>query len=229
MLPDSWETANAQVGNWEVFEQISLSLWSELAEPGSREDGDNEARLFWNYLTSMNPSFAEQILLFLEQKCFDVENRSRVRDRYRRACNAIFRDQYEKELIGPLTEELRIPEFIKDPSVGSRYRSLFQDHGIANVDVRRQSYLEYIVRISPRRMRTALNNVRTRLVALNEDGMLRDFQEWIDSFDALHEHETLQMPQGFFSSVWNVYKATMQDPSYFSVYMSFCYLHVLPE
>ena len=36
MLPDSWETANAQVGNWEVFEQISLSLWSELAEPGAR-------------------------------------------------------------------------------------------------------------------------------------------------------------------------------------------------
>ena len=30
-----------------------------------------------------------------------------------------------------------------------------------------------------------------------------------------HEHETLQMPQGFFSGVWNVYKATMQDPSYF--------------
>ena len=46
MLSDSWETAKAQVGNWEVFEQISLSLWSELAEPGSREDGDNEARLF---------------------------------------------------------------------------------------------------------------------------------------------------------------------------------------
>ena len=71
------------------------------------------------------------------------------------------------------------------------------------------------MRISPRRLRTALNNVRTRLAALNEDGMLRDFQEWTDSFDALHEHETLQMPQGFFSSAWNVYKATMQDPSYF--------------
>ena len=53
------------------------------------------------------------------------------------------------------------------------------------------------MRYSARRMRTALNNARRRLETLNEDAMLRDFQEWTDSFDALHEHETLQMPEGF--------------------------------
>ena len=60
MLPDSWERAKAQLGDWEVFEQISVSMWSELAEPGARQEDDNEASIFWNYLTSLKPSLAEE-------------------------------------------------------------------------------------------------------------------------------------------------------------------------
>ena len=47
MLADRWDVAKTQLGNWEVFEQISLSLWSELAEPGALGEDDNEARLVW--------------------------------------------------------------------------------------------------------------------------------------------------------------------------------------
>ena len=43
MLSDTWHGAKMQFDNWEVFEQISLVLWSELAEPGARQEDDSEA------------------------------------------------------------------------------------------------------------------------------------------------------------------------------------------
>ena len=74
MLADSWDAAKTQVGNWEVLEQVSLALWSELAEPGAQGEDDVEAGLFWKNLRGMNPGLAEQVLLFLEQKRYDVQN-----------------------------------------------------------------------------------------------------------------------------------------------------------
>ena len=114
MLADSWDASKTQAGNWEVFEQISLAIWSELAEPGARGEHDFEAELFWKNLCSMIPSFAEQVLLFLEQKRYDVQSANKSRRRYREACNIIFQRSYEAEIISPLTERFRNPEFFKD-------------------------------------------------------------------------------------------------------------------
>jgi len=47
-----------------VFEQTSLALWSELAEPGAREENDFEAEPCWENLCLMNPPVLEQVFLF---------------------------------------------------------------------------------------------------------------------------------------------------------------------
>ena len=46
MLPDSWESAQIQFGDWDLFQQIVLSLWTELAEPGAQRTSDREANIF---------------------------------------------------------------------------------------------------------------------------------------------------------------------------------------
>ena len=123
-----------------------------------------------------------------------------------------------------MTERFRNPVLLKDSQIRSRYESVFQNHGEADFDIRRQSFLESMVRLSSRRMQVGLESVRTRLQTLGDDLMLQAFQEWTTSFDAMHESETLEMPVGFLNAVWNVYKETMKDSRYFLVFMNFCYL-----
>ena len=109
MLSDTWHGAKKQVDNWDGFAQISLALWSELAEPGARREDDSEAKLFWKHLCSMKPAFAGGVLLFLKQKRYDIESKSRPRERYNNACHAIFRRQFEAEIISHMTEEFGNP------------------------------------------------------------------------------------------------------------------------
>ena len=133
-------------------------------------------------------------------------------------------------MISPLTERFRKQELLKDSQIGSRYESLFQNNGQADFDIRRQSFLESMVRLSSRRMQVGLESVRTGRQTLGDDLMLQAFQEWTTSFDAMHESETLEMPAGFLNAVWNVYKETMKDPSYFFfVFMFCCYLLAFRE
>ena len=64
-------------------------------------------------------------------------------------------------------------------------------------------------------MKRVLEDVRGRLERLGDELMLQTFQEWTTSFDALHERQSLQMLEGCFNAVWDVYKATLIDPSYY--------------
>jgi len=75
LLADSYEEAKTQVGDWEVLEQVSLALWSELTEPGAQKQGDAEAGIFWKTLQQGNASLATTVLHFLEQKRYDERNR----------------------------------------------------------------------------------------------------------------------------------------------------------
>ena len=113
-----------------------------------------------------------------------------------------------------MTEEFGNPEFVKDSQIGSRYESLFERHGQQANDIRRQSYLESMVRLSSRRMKRVLERIRIRLET-GDEWMLQTFQEWITSFEALHEMQILQMPEGFLNPVWDVYKETMKHPEYY--------------
>ena len=113
-----------------------------------------------------------------------------------------------------MTEEFGNPEFLKDSQIGSRYESLFERHGQQANDIRRQSFLESMVRLSSRRMKRVLERIRIRLET-GDEWMLQTFQEWITSFEALHEMQILQMPEGFLNAVWDVYKETMKHPEYY--------------
>ena len=135
--------------------------------------------------------------------------------RYREACNKIPQAQYESHIIRPMIESCSNPEFVYDIRGESKYQSLFQYHGEDIYDIRRQSFLEFMIRFSAHRIRETINKTRARLVALSDSQMLLVYDERIDAFNRNHGTETLETPEGFFHSAWTVYKASLQDPRYF--------------
>ena len=132
MLGDTQHDALQLLGDWEVFEQMCLSIWNELAVPAanrylSESDCSREALMFWEAVCKNSPSYAEHILHFLEQRKADEAGIVRSRVRYRKACNAVFSLDHEQDIIRPLARDLLSTEFPVDDTPGSRYMSLF--HG----------------------------------------------------------------------------------------------------
>ena len=85
---------------------------------------------------------AMQFLSFPEQKRYDVQSETKSRRRCRETCNGIFQRSYEVEMISLLTKRFRNPHFLKELHSGSRYNGLFENHGQADFDIRRESFLE---------------------------------------------------------------------------------------
>ena len=100
--------------------------------------------MFWDQLHKIEPLWAEHVLLFVEQQQYDVASRTRARERYRAACNAMFSEDFRAGILRRLADVLDNQEFPWDTDPSSRYASLFRYHGDREHDIKRQSYLEHL-------------------------------------------------------------------------------------
>ena len=125
-------------GSGEPYESINTSLWMELTVPAAEGRGSRESRIFWSCLPQERRL---DIRSFLAQRDHDDVTYTQANDRYTAACNAILRLEFEESVIRPLVTSLRSEEFPVDLTPGSRYMSLFANHGEPGHDTRRRSLL----------------------------------------------------------------------------------------
>ena len=116
----------------------------ELTYPAaSGMETNTESDIFWRCLRESQLDLEQHVLAFLEQKQYDEVSLRRKRERYRDACNAVFFKAFRGGSLRRLASVLDHPDFPWDADPESRYASLFRHHGNAELDRRRQSYLEY--------------------------------------------------------------------------------------
>ena len=163
LLPSSYATLKANLGQCEHLQFIAMSLWDELTVPAATQLENQESQIFWENLQQYQPDLAVSVLQFLKQKKINDAKKERVREHYRTACNAIFQLEYEASVIRPLALELASEEFPVDDSAKSRYMTLFAAHGVAEFDTRRRSFLEYTGKHSKRRLTQSLAMITQRL------------------------------------------------------------------
>ena len=75
--------------------------------------------------------------------------------------------------------------------------------------------MESTGRLSMRRLRLSLDAAFARVATLGDNAMLDALREWKTSYNALHETQTLTVPDGFLAAAWRCFKETLQNPHYY--------------
>ena len=99
-----------------------------------------------------------------------------------------------------------------DDSAGSRYTALFAEHGLAEFDTRRCSFLEYSGKHSKRRLTRAIAMITQRLDPSSL--AFRLFQEWVGAYNLVSERSDVS-PEGFADAAWPTYRHTICSPHYY--------------
>ena len=199
------------------LDHVRSSLWSELTMPAatSMQAASVESRIMWTCMRQQHPALSRRVEQFILEAAHHSAEREVARSNYQRACNRIFKANFEAAVIRPLATLLHHPEFPVDNTAGARYASLFHDHGVDQYDRRRQSFLEYWG-MGPNRellMVTLRRYAEDFAVGTEEYRLLA---AWIDAYDAV-SRASQDAPDNFVASAWETYtRAILDDRYYFS-------------
>ena len=115
MLPETLGELEARLGTWPHARSVIESLWGELTLPAAcGVERKRESEIFWEQLQKIDPTWAEHVLLLLEQQQYDVASRTRARERYRAACNAMFSEDFRAGILRRLADMVDNQEFPLD-------------------------------------------------------------------------------------------------------------------
>ena len=130
LLPETLGELEARLGAWPHARSVIESLWGELTLPAAcGGERTRESDIFWEQLHKIEPHWAEHVLLFVEQQQYDVASRTRARERYRAACNAMFSEDFRAGILRRLADVLDNQEFPLDTDPSFRNACLFRYHG----------------------------------------------------------------------------------------------------